>query len=378
MLKYFEESNNKHVDLHKEHKISELPESIWDQTPEHDEIFDNYYNALKKEKEAIAKNLFFEDYSGKTLRTERAPISNSVFHTNKIIDKFLATKGKNTWSSAKGTSEGEKLYQDIINIQKNNPDNNKAVLDFIQKNYPEFDPIDRYSHYIHLGTPGEKILEPIKFNTKVKTGDVIAKLKNRNITTPFDGIIGKRDFSNDIDVSKSSIILNLEDTSVLFVDVDIPETFAPYVKKGQNVNIKFSGNALKKYSGTVESTASRIDTNKRSLQVRIKHNNTDNELLSGSLLEISINYNERNSLSILDTSLLMEGDNVYVYKVDKENTVKKVAVEIGLRKKGIVEIKSGLENGDTVVAEGLKKTRPNGKIKPIPIILFLCLISSHQ
>ena len=72
-----------------------------------------------------------------------------------------------------------------------------------------------------------EILEPIKFNTKVKTGDVIAKLKNRNITTPFDGIIGKRDFSNDIDVSQSSIILNLEDTSVLFVDVDIPETFAP-------------------------------------------------------------------------------------------------------------------------------------------------------
>ena len=61
----------------------------------------------------------------------------------------------------------------------------------------------------------------------------------------------------------------------------------------------------------------------------------------------------------------MEGDNVYVYKVDKENTVKKVPVEIGLRKKGIVEIKSGLEDGDTVVAEGLKKTRPNGKIEPI-------------
>ena len=106
------------------------------------------FDDLKKEKEAIAKNLFFEDYSGKTLRTERAPISNSVFHTNKIIDKFLATKGKNTWSSAKGTSEGEKLYQDIINIQKNNPDNNKAVLDFIQKNYPEFDPIDIHIIYI--------------------------------------------------------------------------------------------------------------------------------------------------------------------------------------------------------------------------------------
>ena len=101
------------------------------------------------------------------------------------------------------------------------------------------------------------------------------------------------------------------------------------------------------------------------MPVRIKLDNPNNELLSGSLLEVSINYNERNSLSILDTSLIMEGDNVYVYKVDKENTVKKVPVEIGLRKKGIVEIKSGLEDGETVVAEGLKKTRPGGKIKPI-------------
>ena len=209
------------------------------------------------------------------------------------------------------------------------------------------------------------ILEPIKFNTKVKAGDVIAKLKNRSIVTPFDGIIGKRDFSNDIDVSKSSIILNLEDTSVLFVDVDIPETFAPYVKKGQNVDIKFSGNSLKNYTGIVESTASRINTNKRSLPVRIKLNNTNNELLSGSLLEASINYNERKSLSIPDTSLLMEGNNVYVYKVDKKNTIKKIEVKIGLRNQGLIEIKSGLESGDIVVAEGLKKTRPNGKIKPI-------------
>ena len=211
-----------------------------------------------------------------------------------------------------------------------------------------------------------EILEPIKFNTIVKAGDVIARLKNRNIVTPFNGIIGKRDFSNDIDVSKSSIILNLEDTSVLFIDVDIPETFAPYVKKNQNVDIKFSGNNLKKYPGIVESTASRIDTNKRSLPVRIKLDNPNNELLSGSLLEVSINYNERNSLSIPDTSILMEGDKVFVYKVVKENTVKKIEVKIGIRNQGSVEVKTGLENGETIVAEGLRKTRPNGKINPIP------------
>ena len=40
-----------------------------------------------------------------------------------------------------------------------------------------------------------EILKPINFNQKVKKGDVIANLKNRKIIAPFDGIIGKRDFS---------------------------------------------------------------------------------------------------------------------------------------------------------------------------------------
>ena len=87
-----------------------------------------------------------------------------------------------------------------------------------------------------------EILEPIKFNSKVKAGDVIAKLKNRKIVAPFNGVIGKRDFSDDIKVSKSSLVINLEDASSLFIDVDIPEVFSTYVRKGLGVDIKFSGN----------------------------------------------------------------------------------------------------------------------------------------
>ena len=39
-----------------------------------------------------------------------------------------------------------------------------------------------------------EILEPIEYNTKVRAGDVIAKLKNRNIVTPFDGILVREIF----------------------------------------------------------------------------------------------------------------------------------------------------------------------------------------
>jgi membrane fusion protein (multidrug efflux system) len=210
-----------------------------------------------------------------------------------------------------------------------------------------------------------EILENIKYNTSVKSGDVVAKLKNRTITAPFDGVIGKRNFSDDINVSESSVVIDIEDASFLFIDVDVPEIFAPFVKKGLGVDIKFSGNKDKIYKGKVDSLASKIDVSNRSLRLRVKMQNTNSEILPGALMEVTIKYNERISLGIPDTSVILEGNKVYIYKVDKENVTNRVEVKVGNRNKGYLEVESGLKEGDIVVAEGLKKVRPNGKIKPI-------------
>ena len=88
-------------------------------------------------------------------------------------------------------------------------------------------------------------------------------------------------------------------------------------------------------------------------------------MLSGSLLQITVKFNLRNALSVPDTSIMMEGEKSYIYKVSDENIANKTEVEIGLRSDGKVEILSGLDEGDQIVAEGLKKVRPQGAIKPI-------------
>ncbi len=210
-----------------------------------------------------------------------------------------------------------------------------------------------------------EILKPINFNQKVKKGDVIADLKNRKIIAQFDGIIGKREFSEDIEVSKSSIIINLEDTSSIYCDVDIPEIFVPFIKVGLPVDIKFSGYKNKIYNGEVESFASRISEDTRALATRIKIDNASGEILPGSFLEISIKYDVRNGLGAPDTSTIVEGENIFIYKVDEKNKVMKTKVTIGDRYLGFVEILNGLNDGDKIVAEGTKKVRPNLTIRPI-------------
>ena len=242
------------------------------------------------------------------------------------------------------------------------------VTEVVAKNFSQ--KVSTYGTAIPFRTKSYKIEKyeidnPIEFNRKLKKGDLITKLKTRNLIASFDGVVTKRDFSNDIKVSESSLLIQLEDTSTIYVDVDIPELYASFIKENLNVDVKFSGNSEKIYSGVVDSTAGRIDVDTRSLAIRIKLENDNFEILPGSLLEIIVKYNERNSMSIPDTSLIMEGNKTYVYKVAEDNIANKAEIVIGIRDSGFIEVVSGLANGDNIVAEGLKKVRPRGKIKPI-------------
>ncbi|MDA7745465.1 efflux RND transporter periplasmic adaptor subunit [Candidatus Pelagibacter sp.] len=242
------------------------------------------------------------------------------------------------------------------------------ITEVVAKNFSQ--KVSTYGTAIPFRTKSYKIekyeiVDPIEFNRKLKKGDLITKLKTRNLIASFDGVVTKRDFSNDIKVSESSLLIQLEDTSTIYVDVDIPELYSSFIKENLNVDVKFSGNSEKIYSGVVDSTAGRIDVDTRSLAIRIKLENDNFEILPGSLLEIIVKYNERNSISIPDTSLMMEGNKTYVYKVAEDDVANKAEVVIGIRDSGFIEVVSGLTNGDNIVAEGLKKVRPRGKIKPI-------------
>ena len=209
------------------------------------------------------------------------------------------------------------------------------------------------------------LISDLNLKEFVKKGEVIVKLKSENIIAPFSGVLGVRGITEDVLGSENSIIVTLDDSSEIYVDLKIPENFATVVKKDLSVIAKFSGIKDKIYKGKIDGVASRINAETRSILTRVKIDNPDNELIPGSLLEITLSTNKRDSLSIPDTSIILEGNKAYVYKVSKDNIANRSEIQIGLRNDGKVEVTSGLNEGDIIVAEGLKKVRPNGKIKPL-------------
>ena len=210
-----------------------------------------------------------------------------------------------------------------------------------------------------------ELLEPINFNRKVNKGDVIAKLTTQTIVAPFAGIIGKRGISGSSLGSENTIILTLDDSRNVLCDLKIPEVYAAVLKKNLNLNAKFSAYKNKVYKGKIESVASRVDAQTRSILARAKINNEESEIIPGSLLEIEIFYNEKNGLSIPDTSIMYEGSKKFIYKIIEGNMIKKTEIETGVRNLGNLEVISGLSSGEKIIAEGLTKVRPGMKVKPI-------------
>tara|TARA_B100000029_G_scaffold227770_1_gene225579 strand:- start:273 stop:1142 length:870 start_codon:yes stop_codon:yes gene_type:complete len=210
-----------------------------------------------------------------------------------------------------------------------------------------------------------ELLEPIKFNTNVKKGDIIARLSSQNIVAPFSGLVGKRGISGSSLGSENTIILTLDDSKKVLCDLKIPEVYAAVLKKNLKLEATFSAYKGKSYSGKIESVASRVDAQTRSILARAKINNENSEIIPGSLLEIEIFYNEKEALSIPDTSVMYEGNKKFVYKVIENNVIKKSEIETGIRNKGNLEVLNGLNAGDKIIAEGLTKVRPGMKIKPI-------------
>ena len=209
------------------------------------------------------------------------------------------------------------------------------------------------------------LIEDLKLKNFVKKGEVLIKLKSGDIIAPFSGVLGYTGITEDILVSDNIFIITLDDNSIIYSDIKIPENYSSFIKKDLPVEVKLSSYKGKIFPGNIDFVSSRINADTRSLLSRIKIVNKDLELISGSLLEVSVKFNLRDSLSVPDTSVMVEGDKSYVYKVSEDNTANKTEVKIGLRGDKNIEILSGLEEGDLIVAEGLKKVRPRGKIKPI-------------
>ena len=242
------------------------------------------------------------------------------------------------------------------------------IVEIVQKS-DFFDSIETFGTALALKNKNYRIKKEDVINQKLKIGKIINKnetiieLKDEKIIAPFKGILGKREIAQGV-LGTNSFILTLDDTSSIMLDIKVPEIYLSILKPGLNVDISTdSYNAI--FSGIVESVSSRVDPSTRSVLSSIKISNPDLKLVPGMLLNAKIIYNNTSAIGVSETSLLIQGNTAFVYKILEDETVEKIEVKIGKRNFGKVLIEEGLSENDKIVKEGITKVRNKMKIKVI-------------
>jgi membrane fusion protein (multidrug efflux system) len=104
----------------------------------------------------------------------------------------------------------------------------------------------------------------------------------------------------------------------------------------------------------------------RSVGVRAVVPNPERLLRPGMLLAVRLYQSPRQALVVPEIAVVQVGTEAYVYRVTKDQTAERVAVTLGARRRGEVEITSGLAAGDTIVTEGSNKLRDGVRVAGAP------------
>jgi membrane fusion protein (multidrug efflux system) len=190
-----------------------------------------------------------------------------------------------------------------------------------------------------------------------------ARLADLQIYAPFDGRLGLRRISPGTLVTQNTMITTLDDVSVIKMDFSVPETILSKISVGSLVKAHNEVNPDRVYEGTVRTINSRIDPVTRAIEIRAHIVNADNSIKPGMLMTVDLTLSRRpNAMLISEASLVPEGDDQYVYKIEDERAVRTL-VKIGARKRGTVEILEGLTTDDSIVVGGVQKVRNGTRVR---------------
>ena len=195
-----------------------------------------------------------------------------------------------------------------------------------------------------------------------------------HITAPFAGVVSKRyaDTGTLIQAGTSSStqalpVVQLAEWSALRLVVPVPESAVPQIHLGSVVQVRV-GALNRTFEGRVARFADALDSQTRTMETEIDVENRDGTLVGGMYAETNLILSDRKTvLTVPIQAVQREESGASVLMVDREGRVQERPVKLGAEGNDLVEILSGLSEGDQVVIGNRSELRPGEKVHPKPV-----------
>ena len=193
-----------------------------------------------------------------------------------------------------------------------------------------------------------------------------ATLQRLQVLAPFDGIAGLKQINVGDYLKDGADMVNVEDIDAVLLDFRLPERFQTKIRAGQKAQLTIDALPGRPFSAIIQAVDPLIEPNGRSVGVRGCIDNRQQQLRPGMFARVNAVFGSReNAMVIPEEAIIPQGGRTFVVKIvpgDKPEVKvsERVAVKVGLRLPGKVEILEGLSAGDTVVTAGHQRLQKDG------------------
>ncbi len=196
-----------------------------------------------------------------------------------------------------------------------------------------------------------------------------ARLGRMRIVAPFDGTVGIRNVNLGDYVKDGADLVNLEDSSSLYVDFRVPERFQGKLATGQRVKVELDALPGQVFQAKVQALDPLVDANGRSVAVRaVLPGVGQSPLRPGMFARTTTVFSVSDAaLVVPEEAIVPQGGKQFVFVLDaqgegdaKKLLSRKVEVKLGVRNNAQVQLVSGVKEGDTVVVAGQQRLQKDG------------------
>ena len=196
-----------------------------------------------------------------------------------------------------------------------------------------------------------------------------ARRGDRVLRAPFAGVLGLTTVTPGTLISPGGIITTLDDVSTIRVDFPLPERYLGQLNVGTPITATADAYGNETFSGRIALIDTRVNEQTRAATARAEFANPGGRIRPGMMMRVVASQGARQALAVPEAAVQYEGAGAFVYRIaggQNGSTAQRIEVEAGAVEGGFVEILSGLQAGDQLVASGLNRIQAGAPVSTGP------------
>jgi len=182
------------------------------------------------------------------------------------------------------------------------------------------------------------------------------ELAEKEIRAPFDGVLGARLVSLGARVDRETDLVQIDSVDPLRILFTLPEMALGLARSDLALEISVAAFPGETFAGEVYFVAPTVDPRNRRVMVKGMVANPDRKLRPGMFANIRVEVaNLPSAVVVPESAIAYDTRGSFVWRVAPGDIAERVGVASGIRDAGLVEIREGLAEGDSIVTAGTHK-----------------------